>query len=166
MPDMLCFFCIIYFIIHPSLQRASDWTLSVDDIPMIRPTCHIILIHWPDCFPLSTFGAQHLTILILPTADLIRCQRSFSKVTSHLSLSDMVGSGRLSGAFCSNTPDGLKSVTASVRSCCVASPTAPVRSLAVITQLHAPGHQAADWSLSDGWQEKLSEGIKYSHTAR
>lgn len=38
-------------------------------------------------------------------------------------------------------------------------------SQAVITQLHAPGPSAADWSLSDGWQEKLSEGIKYSHTA-
>lgn len=39
------------------------------------------------------------------------------------------------------------------------------QSQAVITQLHAPGPCTADWSLSDGWQEKLSEGIKYSHTA-
>lgn len=128
---------------------------------MTRPTCHIILTHLLD--PLS-LPASELSALT-PSLSGRPPRRDSQKVTSRLDLcqrEERLGPP-LPSLFRCSTPDARKKCDS-----CIAAlfpPTASTWSQAVITQLHAPRPRAADWSLSDGWQGKLSEGIKYSHTA-
>lgn len=71
------------------------------------------------------------------------------------------------GHFWCNTPDDLKCMTAAWPHSSSTTPPlhrSAAHSHPIITQLHAPRLHAADWFISDNWQQKLSEGIKYSHS--
>lgn len=153
--------CTFVTYITVNILQLSSTNMTSDYNPVAHPSCHIFLTHLFDLSPLPASEPDAVT----PSITLKLSQKDAKRWPPAFLPQSGAVPGLLPGCFffslfCCKTPDVLKSVTAALLPASL-----PPQSQAVITQRHAPGPRAADWSLSDVWQEKLSEGIKYSHTA-